>query len=107
MVMRRFDVFRNASPRSSRTIPYLVLVQSELLDELPTQVVVPLVKGAALGGRAAARLNPSFDIEGEAVFLLTQQMGAVPTSSLTHRVASLEQSRDVIVAAVDFLFSGI
>ena len=68
MVMRRFDVFRNPSPRSSRTIPYLVLVQSELLDELPTQVVVPLVKGAALGGRAAARLNPSFDIEGAAGF---------------------------------------
>lgn len=107
MVVRRFDVFRNSNPRSARTVPYLVLLQSELLDELPTQVVAPLVRATALAGKGASRLNPAFEIEGEAVFLLTQQVGAVPVSSLSNRVANLEHSRDAIVAALDLLFSGI
>ena len=107
MVRRRFDVFRNPNPKSQRTVPYLVLLQSELLEELPTQVVAPLVRSSALAGRAATRLNPSFELEGEAVFLLTQQIGAVPTRSLTNRITSLEQDRDLIVAALDLLFSGI
>ncbi len=107
MVRRRFDVFRNLNPRSNRTVPYVVLLQSELLDELPTQVVAPLVRSSALGGKAAARLNPQFEVDGEIVFMLTQQVGAVPTSSLSSPVSSLSQNRDLIVAALDFLFSGI
>lgn len=107
MVRRRFDVFRNPNPKSSRTIPYLVLLQSELLDELATQVVAPLARTTALAGRTATRLNPTFDIDGEAVCLLTQQIGAVPTSALSNRVTSLEDRREVIIGALDFLFSGI
>ena len=107
MVIRRFDVFRNPNPRSQRAVPYLVVLQSELLDGLPTQTVAPLVKAAAIGGKAAARLNPTFTIDGEAVVMLTQQVGSVAATTLTHRVANLDASRDVIVAALDFLFSGV
>jgi toxin CcdB len=107
VVMKRFDVFRNANPRSAKTVPYLVLVQSELLDDLPTRVVVPLVRAQALEGKPASRLNPSFEIEGEDLFLLTQQLGAVSAKSLSVRVSSLEGSRDAVVQALDFLFSGI
>ena len=106
-MMRRFDVFRNPSPRSRRDVPYLLLLQSELLDALPTQVVAPLVKPAALGGRPAARLNPSFQVEGQPVFLLTQQLGAVRTTALSNCVGSLAHERAVIVEALDLLFSGI
>lgn len=107
MVRRRFDVFRNANPKTARAVPYLLLLQSDLLDELPTQVVAPLVKTTALASRGAARLNPSFDLEGEAHFMLTQQMGAVATASLSERVGSLESRCDDITAALDLLFSGI
>ena len=107
MVTQRFDVFRNPSPRSVNTVPYVVVLQSELLDDLPTRVVAPLVKAAALAGRPATRLNPELEVEGETLFLLTQQVGAVPLRSLTRRVGSLEDRRDVIVAALDLLFSGI
>ena len=107
MVIRRFDVFRNPSPRSASTVPYVVVLQSELLDDLPTRVVAPLVKVAALSGKAATRLNPRFEIEGESVFLMTQQLGAVPSSSLTRRVSSLQDAREDFVRALDLLFSGI
>lgn len=104
--MRRFDVFRNPSPKSQKAIPYLVVLQSELLDEFSTQVVGPLVRASTLG-RPAKRLNPRFEIEGHTVYLLTQQLGAVSTRSLSQHVTSLEPQRHDITAALDLLFSGI
>jgi toxin CcdB len=38
----QFAVYRNKSPRSKSTYPFLVDVQSDLLDELQTRVVIPL-----------------------------------------------------------------
>ncbi len=104
---RRFDVFRNRNPKSARTVPYLLLLQSDLLDDLTTQVVVPLVKAGALSGRPAERLNPALEVEGQTVLMLTQQVGAVATAALSTRVGHLGHERDTIVAALDLLFSGI
>lgn len=42
--MPQFDVYRNRNPRSRRSIPYLLDVQSDLLTALSTRVVVPLIK---------------------------------------------------------------
>lgn len=62
--MAQFDVYRNPNPATRARIPYLVDVQSELLDSLATRVVVPLCKPVVLKGRLAERLNPVFQVEG-------------------------------------------
>jgi toxin CcdB len=107
MVTRRFDVFRNPNAASAKHVPFLLVVQSELLEELPTRVVVPLTKTAALKAKPATLLNPEFAIESTNVAMLTQQVGAVASSQLKKLVANLESEREIIVRALDFLFSGI
>ncbi|MGH8711698.1 MAG: CcdB family protein, partial [Burkholderiales bacterium] len=42
--MAQFDVYRNANPATRARIPYLLDVQSDLLEPLTTRVVVPLCK---------------------------------------------------------------
>lgn len=106
MVIRRFDVAQNPNPRSRKSIPYLVVLQSELLDAMETRVVAPLARAKGMAGRSAERLNPVFEIDGERLVMLTQLIGAAPLAALT-RVASLEHERGRIVDALDFLFSGI
>ena len=44
--MTQFTVYRNKNPRSRATFPYLLDVQSDLLDGLQTRVVIPLTKAA-------------------------------------------------------------
>ena len=57
--MARFDLHRNKGPRKDTT-PYVVVVQSTLLDGYRRRVVVPLVRKSALGaGRADTRMNPA------------------------------------------------
>jgi toxin CcdB len=107
MVVRRFDVFRNPSTASAKKIPYVLVVQSDLLDEMETCVVLPLARSQAAKASATARLNPQFEIENTSVVQLTQLIAAVPVGALRKHVANLESERAAIVRALDFLFEGI
>ncbi len=106
MVTQRFDVFRNPG-QAARHVPYLLVVQSELLENLPTRVVVPMARNSAMKGPPATILNPEFSIDKIDVIMLTQQLAAVPTRILRKYVVNLEAQRDIILRALDFLFSGI
>lgn len=105
--MPQFDLYRNANPATRGRIPYLLDVQSDLLEPLVTRVVVPLGKPELLRGRMADRLNPVFEIEGRSVLMLTPELAGVPAKMLGQRMDSLAQHRDIIVAALDMVFTGI
>lgn len=107
MVTRRFDVFHNPSTASAKHIPFVLVVQSALLDDLPSRVVAPLARASAIKGPRAETLNPDFTIASIRVVMLTQQLAAVPVALLRKQVANLESQRDAIIHALDFLFSGI
>lgn len=105
--MAQFDVYRNANPASRARIPYLLDVQSDLLDSLTTRVVVPLCKPGILKGRLAERLNPVFAVEGKEVAMLTPELAGVPAKALGEAVGNLAGQRGAIVAALDLLIAGI
>ena len=85
---------------------FLIDVQADVLGDLRTTVVVPLDRVARLALRAE-RLNPVFDIEGEAFVLLPQLIFALPRSSLGRSRGDLSAEQDRIKAALDLLFLGI
>ena len=103
--MAQFDVYQNPNEETNQTVPYLLDLQADLLDNLATRVVVPLV-AATLIGRAVKHLNPRFKIKGEAVFMSTAELAGVPRSALGEKVGSLREQRNEIIAALDFLFTG-
>jgi toxin CcdB len=105
--MPQFDVYRNANPATRARIPYLLDVQSDLLDPLATRVVVPLCKPEVLAGKPAERLNPTFEIEGRKVLMLTPELAGVPRKLLGEPVAGLARERRAIVAALDLVLTGI
>lgn len=104
--MAQFDVCRNTNPASSRDIPYLLEVQSDLLDMLATRVVVPLIPATEMG-KTAEILNPQFEIEGVSVVMSTPEIAGVPCRVLGEKIMSLQHRRKEIIAALDLLFIGI
>ena len=104
--MAQFDVYLNPNTETRKAIPYLLDVQSGLLDTLATRVVVPLVLAEEMG-LAAKQLNPQFKVKGEAVVMSTAELAGIPNRSLGDKVASLKSKRDEIIAALDLLFAGI
>lgn len=100
--MAQFDVYRNINTRSLEEIPYLLDIQADLLEGLSTRVVVPLARQF----KEIQHLNPLFEINGEQVVMLTQELSGVEKSILGEKVTSLENYRSEIIASLDFLISG-
>ena len=104
--MARFDVYANPGGHAATT-PYLLDVQSDLLDGLDSRMVIPLRRLERFPKvQLSTRLTPVFTIDGEEFLLETPKMGAVPRRVLKSPVISLAQAQDQIAGALDFLFQG-
>ena len=102
--MAQFDVYRN--PRKGM-FPLLLDAQANVLSDLATRVVVPLMSVKRYGARPITRLNPTAAIHGIEYVFVFQEIAAIPRSVLKEPVASLTSIRREIIAAVDLLFTGI
>ena len=104
--MAQFTVYRNKNPRSRASFPLLVDVQSDLLEDLQTRVVIPLSKVAALSKKPVSQLTPMLEFEETSYVLVTPQLAGIALSELGPAAGSLAKSRDTIIAAMDFLLTG-
>ncbi|RPH62526.1 MAG: plasmid maintenance protein CcdB [Burkholderiales bacterium] len=104
--MPQFDVYRNPDARSRARFPFLLDIQSDLLESLATRVVVPLA-AATDDTTPIARLMPVFEIEGRHVVMRTAEIAGVPRKAIGAQVGSLAGHRHEIVAALDVLVSGV
>ncbi|MDA8231157.1 MAG: CcdB family protein [Magnetospirillum sp.] len=102
--MAQFDLHRNAAAGYP---PFLMVLHHDLVDGLATAVVAPLVPAADLDNRPVPKLHPVFEVGGEPFVLLTVQLAGVSPRTLGERIATFAHRRDEIVAALDFLFTGI
>lgn len=98
--MARFDVY----PRPDNA-GYLLDVQADVLGELNTRIVIPLIP-LGQAPLPAKRLNPVFEIAGQDCALITQFMAAVPRAILGEPVASLVARDAEISGALDMLLVG-
>ncbi len=96
--MARFDLY-------PADLGYLLDVQADLLDNLNTRVVVPVMPFAK-APRPASILNPVFDIHEEPHVMVTQFLSAVPLHVLGKPSGSLLTRSDQITRALDFLYQG-
>ena len=104
--MPQFAVYRNKNPRSKSTYPLLVDIQSDLLEDLQTRVVIPLTKAAALMKKRLTHLTPALAFDGEEYVLMTPQVAGIARTELGATVGSLANERQTIIAAMDFLLTG-
>lgn len=104
--MAHLDVFANPDADTAKAIPFLLDIQSNLLDGLPTRVVIPLAYPEAIETLPILRLNPKVSVAETALVALTQDMAALPRRILKAPVANLSSQREEILAAVDFLCTG-
>jgi toxin CcdB len=81
-------------------------VQSDLLDQLQTRMVVPLTKTYALAKRPLSILTPVLKFDGETYVLMTPQLAGVARTDLGAPAGSLAEQRQEILVALDFIIVG-
>lgn len=104
--MTRFEVRTNLNRASRARVPYLIELQADLLADLRTRLVAPLVPAARFG-LPATRLNPVFRIGNRNFVMDTALIAGIPAAQLGEAVASLADRNAEILGALDFLISGI
>jgi len=105
--MAQFKVYENPNKTSRKTYPYILDIQSNLLDDLRTTVVIPLCATNLAGKAAITKLCPIFEIKDKPFIALTQQIAGIDRKFLGKEVCDLSEHRSEIIAALDFFVSGI
>lgn len=102
--MRQFDVFSNPSPRSRAAAPYIVLMQSHFVDEMPSALIAPLIREPRSGD--FTRVSLLIRLNDEALHLSLAEMAPIARSGLKKSVGNLRSHEDDIRRALDRLFTG-
>lgn len=105
--MAQFDVYKNTNKSTRSSYPYLVEVQADMLSELRTTIVIPLLAKKGHAGTQLNILHPEFDISGQKYLAMTTLIAGIDRESLGDCIASLAESRDDFISAVDFMITGI
>jgi toxin CcdB len=104
--LTKFAVYHTRSLRSAVSFPLLVDVQSELLQDLDTRVVIPLARAASFSDFPLRYVMPTVEFEGKA-FVLMRQLTGLSRMALGSARGSLDAHARAISAATDMLFRGL
>jgi toxin CcdB len=102
--LRQFDVFQNPNERSRRIAPLIVVVQSHLLEELPTVLVAPLLHASERP--AYSKVSCAISLGGADYTLSLAELVALDARALAIPVANLVEHEDTIRRALDRVFTG-
>ena len=105
--MSQFTVYANANQNTKEMYPLLLDIQSNLISEIKTRVVIPLVIKENSFSTQITNLNPIITINKKEYLLLTQQIAGIHISQLGKEVADVSKNRMLIIDAIDFIITGI
>lgn len=105
--MAQFTVYRNPNAATRGRFPLLLDIQSPLLDEIATCVVVPLAPATRYKAAPIGRLMPILEIGSERYVMVSPQLAGIPRKALGPAAGNASAQRAEIVAALDLLFTGV
>jgi toxin CcdB len=105
--MHQFDVYVTQNRATRRAYPYIVDIQSPIISDIATRIVVPLGRKAHFKNEEMKKLTPTIEYDGEELLLLLPQITSMPIKSLQNPIGSISHLREEIIAALDFAITGI
>jgi toxin CcdB len=102
----QYFAYENPNKQSRKVFPYILDIQSNLLEDLETVTVLPLTKFHAIN-KKFTKLTPLVEVNGIKHLAMTQQIVGIDRSLLGKPIDDLSMYRFAIVDAVDFIISGI
>jgi len=97
--MSQFTVYKNKNPKTKKIFPYLLDIQSDLLDQLRTTIVIPLGKYSTL--------KDQVEIDGNKYAAITQQIAGIERTLLGTEVTNISDHSSKFIDAIDLIISGI
>lgn len=103
----QYDIYPNPSPRMRDLYPYVVDIQSELLNSLPTRMVMPLAITKLPANKVPGKLCPIVSVLGDKFILIPYEAAPLDKKLLKKKSDSARAQASEIVAALDMVVSGV
>ena len=103
----QFDVYANPSPRMSDIYPCVMDVQSNLLSNLATRMVIPLCKSNISANELQKRLCPTLTVNNATLMLVPFEAAPLDKRMLKQPITNLSEYSSTIIAAMDAVISGL
>ena len=107
VLMPQWKLFKNPNKASLAHFPLLLDIQSDLLDDLRTTVVIPLTPKRLWGAHALSRLNPVVQFNDTRYVVMTQNISGIDRKTIGDVAGDLENCRAEIIDAVGFVIGGL
>jgi len=104
--MAQYDVFTNPSGSAAEGIPYVVVVQSDLLDALATRLTMPLAV-LDVATKVPTALCPVIMVKGQRLHALAHYAAPLPAKALRRPVENVALQASALVSALDAVLSGV
>lgn len=104
--MAQYDVFANPSGSAAAGIPYVVVIQSDLLDALPTRLTMPLADLHA-ATKVPTALCPVIVVNGQRLHALAHYAAPLPAKLLRRPLDNVAAQASALVSAMDAVLSGV
>lgn len=104
--MVQYDVFANPSSSAADGIPYVVVIQSDLLDALATRLTIPLAMVDSTT-KVPTALCPVIVVKGQRLHALAHYAAPLPAKLLRRPVDNVAAQASALVSAMDAVLSGI
>jgi toxin CcdB len=104
--MAQYDVYVNPQKANSAQFPYVVDIQSDLLDVLVTRLVMPLTSITS-SVKLPPRLYPRVIVAGSVFYPVPQLSSSMLAKQLTKPVETIRHQSSQIISALDAVTSGI
>ena len=104
--MAQYDVFANPSSSAAAGIPYVVVVQSDLLDGLSTRLAMPLAM-LEVAGKVPTALCPVIVVNGIRLHALAHFTAPLPARLLRRPVDNVAAQASALASALDAVLAGI
>ena len=104
--MAQYDVYPNPSNSAADGIPYVVVIQSDLLDALATRLSIPLSEFDD-AARVPTALCPVITVKGQRFHALAHYVAPLPARLLRRPVDNVAAQSGALVSAIDVVLSGV
>lgn len=104
--MAQYDVYANPSRSAAEGIPYVVVIQSDLLVALATRLTVPLAL-LDVANKVPTVLCPVITVKGERLHALAHYAAPLPAKLLRRPVDNVSAQASALVSAMDAVVSGV
>ncbi|MGV8002453.1 CcdB family protein [Photorhabdus temperata subsp. temperata] len=107
-MIAQYAVYRNKSPKSREQYPFIIDIQSDLLDDYDSRVIMPIALLSDKNSRVKT-LTPVIKIKGDQYVIITKSVTTVAKSKLKAAdiVCVMPGIHSDIMAALDTIVSGI